>query len=53
MAVHAGARQIAIGTPMFVEDGAGRRQELERACTELQLRILKLYRQLDAASRAM
>jgi len=36
---------------MFIEDGAGRRQDLERACIELQQRTLRLYRQLDSPSR--
>jgi hypothetical protein len=53
MAVHAGARQIAIDSPMFVEDNAGRRQVLERACAELWQRTLSLYRQLDAPLRSV
>ena len=51
MALHAGARQIAIDSPMFVEDGAGRRPDLERACAELRQRTLSLYRQLDAPTK--
>lgn len=51
MAVHAGARQIAIDSPMFIEAGTSRRQDLERACAELRQRTLSLYRQLDAPSR--
>jgi len=53
MAVHAGARQIAIDSPMFVEDGKGRRQDVERACAELRQRTLSLYHQLDAPSRSV
>jgi hypothetical protein len=53
MAVHAGARQIAIDSPMFVQDGGGRRQDLERACVELHRRTLCLYRRLDVSSQSV
>jgi hypothetical protein len=53
MAIHAGARRIAIDRPMYVEDGPDRRQDLGRACAELRQWIAALYRELDASAKFM
>jgi 1-acyl-sn-glycerol-3-phosphate acyltransferase len=51
MAVHAGARCIAIDRPMFVRDGGGRREELELARATLRERMVELYRELENRSK--
>lgn len=53
MAIHAGARRIKIGAPMFVEDGRGRRRDIELACAELSRRVFVLCHEVDVSSKSM
>jgi hypothetical protein len=53
MAVHADAKQIDIDRPMYVEQGRGRRNDMERACAELRQRMVALYRRMGASSESM
>ncbi len=53
MAVHPRARRIAIGSPMVIEGGNGRRSELEHACAELREQMVDLYRGLDAYTQSL